>query len=101
GIRAFHVTGVQTCALPILLQNSADAPIEAGACSAPPDGQGNYTYGYGYLNVLAAGTLTCGTVEYGTLQGHVYDNYGAPIEGATAIGRAWGRARERGGVALG
>ncbi len=66
-----------------LLQNSAGAPINAGACGAPPDGQGNYTYGYGYLDVLAAGTLTCGTVEYGTLQGHVYDSYGAAISGAT------------------
>ncbi|MBN1356730.1 S8 family serine peptidase, partial [bacterium] len=36
------------------LQNSADLP-PAGNCSAPPDGEGNYTYGYGYLNVLAAG----------------------------------------------
>ncbi len=36
-----------------LLQNTADAP-PAGNCSLPPDGQGNYTYGYGYLNVLAA-----------------------------------------------
>jgi len=66
-----------------LLQNSADAPNDAGACGAPPDGQGNYTYGYGYLNVLAAGSLTCGTVQYGTLQGHVYDDYGAPLGGAT------------------
>ena len=66
-----------------LLQNTADAPLYAGNCGAPPDGQGNYTYGYGYLNVLAAGSLTCGTVNYGTLQGHVYDSYGSPIEGAT------------------
>ena len=35
------------------LQNSADAP-PAGDCGAPPDGEGNYAYGYGYLNVLAA-----------------------------------------------
>ena len=35
------------------LQNSADTP-PPGNCGAPPDNQGNYTYGYGYLNVLAA-----------------------------------------------
>jgi subtilisin family serine protease len=42
-----------------LLQNTADA-APAGSCGAPPDGQGNYTYGYGYLNVLAAGNIACG-----------------------------------------
>jgi len=41
------------------LQNTADAP-PAGNCGAPPDGEGNYTYGYGYLNVLAAGNAWCG-----------------------------------------
>ncbi len=41
-----------------LLQNNADTPA-AGNCSAPPDGQGNYTYGYGYLNMLAVGQAGC------------------------------------------
>jgi subtilisin family serine protease len=41
-----------------LLQNNADA-APTGRCGAPPDGQGNYTYGYGYLNVLKAGQSTC------------------------------------------
>jgi subtilisin family serine protease len=36
-----------------LLQNHTDA-APAGNCGTPPDGQGNYTYGYGYLNVLKA-----------------------------------------------
>ena len=36
------------------------APGPAGNCGAPPDGEGNYTYGYGYLNVLAAGLELCG-----------------------------------------
>jgi subtilisin family serine protease len=40
------------------LQNKADAP-PVGNCGAPGDG-GNYTYGYGYLNVLAAGQGICG-----------------------------------------
>jgi subtilisin family serine protease len=38
----------------MLLQNHADTP-PAGNCGAPVDGQGNNTYGYGYLNVLTAG----------------------------------------------
>ena len=37
-----------------VLQNSAGSPV-AGACGAPPDLEGNYTYGYGYLDVAAAG----------------------------------------------
>ena len=41
-----------------LLQNNTD-PAPAGDCSAPPDGQGNYTYGYGYLNTLKAGQAGC------------------------------------------
>jgi len=36
------------------------APGPAGNCGAPPDGEGNYTYGYGHLNVLAAGQAWCG-----------------------------------------
>jgi hypothetical protein len=40
------------------LQDTADAP-PAGSCGAPPDGEGNYTYGYGYLNILAAGAAWC------------------------------------------
>ncbi len=41
-----------------LLQNTAaEAPV--GNCGAPPEGEGNYTYGYGYLDVLAAGLQAC------------------------------------------
>jgi subtilisin family serine protease len=42
-----------------LLQNTAGA-APVGNCGVPPDGQGNYTYGYGYLDVLAAGLQACG-----------------------------------------
>jgi uncharacterized repeat protein (TIGR01451 family) len=42
-----------------ILQNNTDTAL-AGSCSAPPDGQGNYTFGYGYLNVLKAGEASCG-----------------------------------------
>lgn len=52
-----------------LLQNTSDTP-GTGNCGAPPDGEGNYTYGYGYLNVLAAGYMACRT---GTLTGTVSD----------------------------
>ncbi len=66
-----------------LLQDTADAPLDAGNCGAPTDGEGNFTYGYGYLNVYQAGLMTCPNVEMGTLQGVVYDENGSPIEGAT------------------
>ncbi len=39
------------------LQNTADSPPD-GNCGAPGDG-GNYTYGYGYLNVYEAGLVYC------------------------------------------
>jgi len=40
------------------LQDAADTP-PAGNCGAPPDGEGNYTFGYGFLNTLAAGAASC------------------------------------------
>ncbi len=40
------------------LQNNADSP-PAGDCGAPPDGHGNYTFGYGSLNVYRAGQVQC------------------------------------------
>jgi N-acetylneuraminic acid mutarotase len=66
------------------LQNTANTP-PAGSCGAPPDGQGNYTYGYGFLDVLAAGTGLCGGVSLGTLEGYVFDNNGNPVEGASVM----------------
>ncbi|WP_026199094.1 S8 family serine peptidase [Lamprocystis purpurea] len=48
------------------LQGNADTP-PAGDCGAPPEGPGNYTYGYGYLNVLAAGGLVCSDPPAGKL----------------------------------
>lgn len=62
------------------LQNNADA-TPAGTCGAPANGQGNYTYGYGYLDVLSAGSVTCNG-PIGTLNGHVYDKDANPIGGA-------------------
>ncbi len=40
------------------LQDTAALP-PSGGCGAPPDGEGNYTYGYGFLDVLAAGQSVC------------------------------------------
>ncbi len=63
-----------------ILQDSADPP-PAGNCGAPPDGQGNYTFGYGYLNVYQAGLSWCGAP--GILNGHVLDaSNGNPLNGA-------------------
>jgi hypothetical protein len=61
-----------------LLQDTADTPPD-GACGTPADGEGNYTYGYGYLNVLAAGEQVC---SVGTIAGTV-TNGNDPIEDAT------------------
>ena len=63
-----------------LLQDTADTPTYTGNCGAPPDGEGNFTYGYGYLNVLAAGQQVCSA---GTVTGTVMDNSDNPIDGAT------------------
>ncbi|HSB67606.1 MAG TPA: S8 family serine peptidase [Anaerolineales bacterium] len=70
-----------------ILQNNADA-APAGNCGTPPDGQGNYTYGYGYLNVNIAGAAACGGVALGTIEGHVYDMGGTPLEGASVSASA-------------
>jgi hypothetical protein len=61
-----------------VLQDTADTP-PAGTCGAPADGEGNYTYGYGYLNVLAAGQQVCSA---GTISGSVTSG-SSPVEGAT------------------
>ncbi len=42
-----------------VLQGGADVP-PAGSCGGPANGAGNYTYGYGYLNVYHAGQTGCG-----------------------------------------
>ena len=65
-----------------LLQNTANA-APAGDCGAPPGQPGNFTFGYGYLDVLAAGQASCGSIEFGAVDGHVLDQDGGPIEGAS------------------
>jgi hypothetical protein len=66
------------------LQNGADAPNPANpGCGVPPDGEGTYEDGYGYLNILQSGINNCGTVETGFLEGHVYDQFNNPVEGAS------------------
>jgi len=51
-----------------LLQQTADPPLFGGSCGTPDGGQSNYTYGYGYLNVLRAGQAVC---PIGQVQGNV------------------------------
>ena len=46
------------------LQNGADAPDPSNpTCGIPPDGEGTYEDGYGYLNVFNAGVATCAVQE--------------------------------------
>jgi hypothetical protein len=65
-----------------LLQSSA-RDSRLSVCGGPPDGEGNYSFGYGYLDVLEAGFYTCGGVPSGILQGHVYNAVGNPLVQAT------------------
>ncbi len=66
------------------LQNTADPPDPPNpACGVPPDGEGTYEDGYGYLNALEMGNTYCGGVEFGHLEGHVYDAGGVPIANAS------------------
>ena len=67
------------------LQNNADPPTPANpSCGVPPDGEGTYEDGYGYLNIHQAGLAYCGGVELGYLDGYVYELDGTtPIEGAS------------------
>lgn len=74
------------------LQDSADTPPD-GYCGAPPDGKGNYTYGHGYMNLLAAGANVCG----GQFKGHVFDaRDSTPLESAVVTATVSG-----GGAAFG
>jgi len=69
-----------------LLQDTPGAAPLDTSCGIPPSGAGNYTYGYGYLNVLKAGNETC---SLGTLSGTVtHSANGLPLAGAqiTATG---------------
>jgi subtilisin family serine protease len=88
-----------------LLQNSADTP-PSGSCG-PEDvsSGGNYTYGYGFLDVFAAGQTACVTgtmhVKSITMAGReaqvggynvralirIVDQNGAPVVGATVSAR--------------
>ncbi len=87
-----------------LIQDAADTPPE-GYCGAPPDGNGNYTYGHGFVNVLAAveacaqGTMheagiklrfrQLGDESYG-ISGlvRIRDQDGVPVTGAE-VGIVW------------
>ena len=63
-----------------LLQNNTNAPTNAGNCGAPPDGQGNRTYGYGYLDILNTMQADPNCHANGTLKGQVTSG-GNPLAG--------------------
>jgi len=67
-----------------LLQNNADTP-PAGTCEAPGDG-GNYTFGYGYLNVLQAGQAGCNATPTAPA---APTNLAATAAGDTRINLTW------------
>lgn len=71
------------------LQNNTDES-PASACGAPPDGQGNNTYGYGYLNILKAGNSACGWAGPNSISGHIADTNGNPISGVNVFARSGG-----------
>jgi hypothetical protein len=52
-----HLTGQIDATMGVLQDAAGVTPV--GDCGAPPDGEGNYTYGYGYLDVYAAGVAAC------------------------------------------
>jgi subtilisin family serine protease len=64
-----------------ILQNAAaDTPGDT-ACGVSPVSGADYAYGYGYLDVIAAGQVTCLTAQ---ISGRVTDSVtGQPIAGAT------------------
>jgi len=74
-----------------LIQNNTDV-APAGNCGAPPDGEGNYTFGYGYLNSLTAVMACFGGIDFGTLEGYVHDQNGDPVEGASVVAQPAGEA---------
>ncbi|MFC2023276.1 S8 family serine peptidase [Chloroflexota bacterium] len=67
------------------LQDSADT-ASGGVCGAPPDGEGNYTSGYGFLNVYEAGLASCLPWVTGEIEGYVRESgSGDPIQGAYVV----------------
>ena len=70
-----------------LLQNSTRAP-RPSVCGIPPDGEGNYSFGYGYLDVLEAGYDVCDGALTGLVEGYVYDSQMHPLVGATVTAAA-------------
>jgi subtilisin family serine protease len=81
-----------------ILQDTADAP-PAGSCGAPADGEGNYTFGYGYLDILAAGEQWCdgtGALDGYVREANLLNSPGDPLPGITveATREGGGKARE-------
>ena len=63
----------------LILQTSAAPAPQDNSCGAPSSASGNYTYGNGYLDVLAAGADVC---QVGSIHGLVTDAAsGQPLPG--------------------
>ena len=74
----------------LLEETTGAAPTDI-SCGIPPSGAGNYTYGYGYLNVLKAGNAAC---SIGTLSGTVtHSANGLPLAGAQITATGGGISR--------
>ncbi len=72
-----------------ILQDNAEPPDPADPpCGAPPDGEGTYEDGYGYLNALSAVLACYGSADSGIIEGYVYDDNMNPIEGASVVAQA-------------
>ncbi|HOC43856.1 MAG TPA: S8 family serine peptidase [Thermoanaerobaculales bacterium] len=76
GVAAAHVAGavalLWSCNVDLVrdvaatfdvLQATTGGP-PAGNCGAPPDGEGNYTYGYSYLNIIQTGIESCSSLPF-------------------------------------
>src|SRR5690606_40655228 len=67
GIRAFHVTGVQTCALPIWFESvgasggAVDRPPDQGIIARPVGGQREIEVGEGEARVDGEASWRCST----------------------------------------
>jgi subtilisin family serine protease len=73
------------------LQSTADTP-PSGSCGEPPDGEGNFTSGYGFLNAYLTGLAYCSP---GSLEGCISERgSGAPIAGATVKAVSYPEAQE-------
>ena len=88
---ALALRGDMTATFELLQQTADPPPTDSDICGTPEDGLSNYTYGYGYLNVLRAGQTIC---PIGQIQGTVSAlSTGQPLPNSIVsfiwIGKPW------------